>query len=93
MKRFAFTVLGLAVAASSTGCCCGHLFPRACGGGYAAPMYGAPAPACGSCGYAPAAPYGVGPTGALVPSTTTAAVPYAPVPMYAALPFQPLPLY
>jgi hypothetical protein len=88
MKRIACVVVGLAVAASSTGCCClGALFGH---GGYGygnqcAPAYGAPAGGCytGQCGYGPGvAPYQMGPTGLAAPIGTTAAIPYS-GPVYA----------
>jgi len=86
MKRFALAVVGLVLATSGSGCCClSHL----CGYGYGnncspcATPYAAPAPACGSCGYGPTAPYGIGPTGLAAPVGTTAYVPYA-TPVYAA---------
>lgn len=89
MKRIACVVVGLAVAASSTGCCClGALFGHGYGGGYGgqcAPC-AQPAGGCysGQCGYGPGvAPYQMGPTGYVAPLGTTAAVPYTNSPVFA----------
>jgi hypothetical protein len=91
MKRLVFGLAALMLLTTGSGCCClsglfGHGY-----GGYAQPApYGAPAPACGSCGYGPTAPYGAyGPTG-YAPVGTTAAVPTL-VPTYAAI--NTLPVY
>ena len=88
MKRIACVVFGLAVAASSTGCCClGHLFGYQGGYGYGGGCQpcGQPAGGCytGQCGYGPGvAPYQMGPTGMAAPLGTTAAIPYS-GPVYA----------
>jgi hypothetical protein len=91
MKRFALLMASLAVAASSTGCCCMYPWGGGCAGG--------------ACGYGPYAPYGgsgvVAPTSAYYPATTIqAAVPvpggYALAPAYpvtAAVPMEILPTY
>jgi hypothetical protein len=97
MKRIACVVVGLAVAASSSGCCClgalfGHGGGYGYGGGNCAPC-AAPAGGCytGQCGYGPGvAPYQMGPTGMVAPLGTTAMVPYA-APVYASI--NPVPIY
>lgn len=95
MKRIACVVFGLAVAASSSGCCClSHLFGYPGGYGYGnncQPMM-APQGGCysGQCGYGPGAmPYQMGPTG-YAPMGTTASVVY-PTPVYATI--NPAPVY
>lgn len=90
MKRFAYAVLGLVLAASGSGCCgcLSHLFHPYGGGGYGGG-------ACNPCGQA--APYGggggcpngacgYGPTGFAAPMGTTAMAPaYGNAPVFAAV--------
>ena len=82
MKRIALALLGLALMASGTGCCCRHLYGNPCNP--CGPVYGSAviAPSATTAYYGPSA------TTAYVPGTTAAY--YAPAVSVATVPVVPV---